>query len=114
MVGGSVTGLANLRIETEVAYKSLRRRDALDVTDRRQNAHRGGCIHSCDRHQPSDLRILESFLGQALVDLSEFEAKSIQLAGMAQDDPTLILGKREGLQPDPSAFREQAAFIRRD
>jgi hypothetical protein len=57
--GRALAGLANARIEPEVADELPRRREALDVADEREQSERGDRSDPWDRDQPTDAGALK-------------------------------------------------------
>ena len=107
VVGRAKPGLADARVEAEVADQLLRTVEAGDVAYRRHQPGRHRQVDAGDRQQPVDRHVLERALGDVAVEVGEVLAQPVELADMARDRRPLILRQRLARQPLPAAPIEE-------
>ena len=78
MIGGFVSRLAYSGIETEIADEFLRRREAPDIANCRQNAQSDDHVDAGDCHQLFHARLLKRCLCKVFVDLFQLETETLQ------------------------------------
>ena len=77
MMGSTETGLADTRVETEIAHQLLWAREAGDVADRRHQSRRHRQIDAGDRHQAFYRRIVQRTLRNLAVEEGEVLAEPV-------------------------------------
>lgn len=101
------SGLANPRIEAEVADQLLRALEAADIADGCHQSTRYGKVDAGDREQPPDRGIIHCVFGDLPIENRKVVAEPVEFAYMPLDGNLLILWHRLALKPVPSSTVEQ-------
>jgi transposase len=111
---GVVSGLADLRSQSEVAAQLFRRRESRDVADRCQDRRRDDRPDPGDRHQANCVGVFQCSAHDRLVEKGELLRIALQFVDQSADDPSFLVGQRQALQPNLAGFAEQMPRVPRD
>jgi hypothetical protein len=107
--GGLIAGLADARIEPEVADELVGVREAADVADRGQERCRDDQVEDRDGHRPADLRPLHGLQRDEPVDLGDLAVEERDLAQPGVDGLALLGRQLELAQPRLAFAAERVA-----
>jgi len=102
-----VAGLADLRVEAEVADQLVGRGEPAEVSDRRDDGNGDRHVDAGDGHQPAHVGLLQGHLGQFRVEEAELFAFEVQLAQQRLHCAALVGGQGLGGQPTAPFPAEQ-------
>jgi hypothetical protein len=114
MIGGTIAGLSDLRVETEITHELFGRGEASDIADRRKNAQSDDHIDTADGHQSLDPIVFESILGDLLLHCRQFSGYAVVLVEMPDDHASLIIRERLSSQPCSTSFAVKLAWKARE
>src|SRR4051794_8405793 len=104
-----VAGLADARIEAEVADELPLPGEAPDISDRGEERRGGDHVDARDRHQSPDLRRGQSVAGDLFLDLGDLLVEELDLAQTAIDRLALLDRQFDLPQPFAAGEAEQVA-----
>ena len=107
MAGGAAAGLADARVEAEVADQLARRGEAADVADRGHEGRRRLHVDAGDGHQPQQLRPGERLLGDLAIERGDLGVEEVDLAQTAIEGQPLVDRQLQPGQPAAAALAER-------
>src|SRR3954447_21264104 len=107
-----VPGLADLRVQPEVADQLAPIWEPVDVTNSRQEGHRDDQVHARDGHQPARVTPIERVAGDRLLHQRDFSIEEVDLAQPALEGLALLDGQLELGQPPPTLLAEKVTDVR--
>ena len=100
-------GLMHPRVQSKIAHELLRRGEAADLPDRRQDPNRHRDIHSGDGEQVSHLCVLEHRGAERPINHDEILTQSIQFPQTLLDSYPLVHWQRLFGEPAPTALAKK-------
>ena len=114
VTGGLSAGLLDARVQTEIGHQPLGRREPPEVTDRRDQRQRDGCVDAGDGDQPQDLFALQRDPSQSGVDDPQLLGVKVDLTQQRVDRELLIgrqvLITKPAAALDPEQVRRRATW----
>jgi hypothetical protein len=107
VLGRPGSGLANARIEAEIADHPPWRRKAPDVADRCTERRRRDHVHARHAHQALDLRRVKHVGRDHSLDVGDLLVEEVDLAQRGVDGLALVDRQLEPLEPAPAGEPEQ-------
>jgi hypothetical protein len=105
-------GLADARVEAEVADQLPRAGEAADVADRGEQRRGGDEVHAGQRQQPPHLGRAQHLFGERPLDQGDLAVEERDLAQAGRDRLLLVGGQLLRAQPAPTADAEEIAHRR--
>ncbi len=107
---GAETGLANPRVQSEVAHQLLGACEAVDAACRRHEPRGDGQVHAGDRQQAMDGLVFQRVLRDVAVQNGEVFAQPVELADVTLDCSALVFRERLRCQPCAPALVEKVGM----
>jgi hypothetical protein len=96
---GPGPGLANARVQAEVADELARAAQATDVADRRDERARGDRADARDSHQPQHLGLAQRLTGDRCVQCRDLRIEEVDVPQAPGDRLALVGGQLQLRQP---------------